>query len=98
MSENLEKFKDIDFINTVLNEDTKMNQFLGKDEDIDPTIVQRRIIAYNIPSITILLMDSPGEEDSEELFISDVVPLIEDLSKDGIEEVRASIALIIFEV
>ncbi|TNV83727.1 hypothetical protein FGO68_gene16588 [Halteria grandinella] len=98
MSENLEKFKDIDFINKVLNEDTKMNQFLGKDEDIDPTIVQRRIIAYNIPSITILLMDSPGEEDSEELFISDVVPLIEDLSKDGIEEVRASIALIIFEV
>lgn len=60
MSENLEKFKDIDFINTVLNEDTKINQFLGKDEDIDPTIVQRRIIAYNIPSITILLMDSPG--------------------------------------
>lgn len=39
MSESLEKFKDIDFINTVLSEDSKMNQFLGKDEDIDPTIV-----------------------------------------------------------
>ena len=90
--------KKVDFISEVLNQDSKLNEFLGKNEVVDHSLVQRKLIVLNLPALSIMLMSHPVHEEDNRIFQGRILPLYLTLSKDASEEVRAHCASIFSEV
>jgi hypothetical protein len=65
-------------------------------ENIDPSLEEKILIVNNMPCLFLLFMSEDNHDDeSEELFVEFILPLIDRLTLDSSKEVRSSCALVL---
>jgi hypothetical protein len=88
------KVKKVDFISEILSSgENKIGEYFGKDVEVDHDMIHRRLVALNIPALSVIVMGAEGqysfEEECESVFREQVLVLYEGLSKDSCEDIRA---------
>lgn len=99
----MEKINKSDFINDILNEESKLSEFFNNQIVEDHTIIQRKLVVLNLPAVTIMLFENKTNEelkvnDSIDFYAKYVHPIYDKLSRDTSEEVRGACALILHEM
>lgn len=83
----------------LLNNDEEMKKEKEAVEKIDHTTEERRLVIYNIPCLTTMLMNKlDSNKNSEEIFVHKVLPLFNQASQDSADEVRVACSRIFSQV